>query len=389
MGRGGSGVEVRATSIRLAFTADGKAMRETLSINGRPMAPSGPNIKHAMRVIEDIREKIGRGTFRLADYFPDSPRAKTSHGSSATLAEMGALWLKGKGRLATKTRSQYAAALTVWLSMFGADKPIASLSHGHVAAKIGAHPWASAKLLNNYLIVLRGVFALAARELKIDNPMDGIENSRHQAPQPDPFSPSETAAILGDMRKHHDARVLAYFEFAFATGMRPEEIIALRWSDIDWNLSTIRVERAKSAGEVKPLKTYQSRDVDLAAHAMAALKSMKAWTFMADKEIFQNPVTGRPWHDERSQRDHYWRPSLRRLGIRWRKPYNTRHTYATTALAGQVNPGYVARQMGHKSAKMLFSVYSKWIDGADQGRERAKLEVAQGTVNLPGITLAN
>ena len=87
-------------------------------------------------------------------------------------------------------------------------------------------------------------------------------------------------------------------------------------------------------------------------------------------------MTGRPWHDERSQRDTFWRPALRVCGIRWRRAYQTRHTYATNALAAGVNPTYIARQMGHKNAKMLFTVYAKWIDGADRGREKAKLEAA-------------
>jgi len=101
---------------------------------------------------------------------------------------------------------------------------------------------------------------------------------------------------------------------------------------------------------------------------------MKPWTFLADGEIFQNPVTGRSWHDERSQRDHYWKPALRRLGIRQRRAYQTRHTYAANALSAGVNPSYIARQMGHKSANMLFKTYAKWIDGADRGREKAKME---------------
>ena len=104
---------------------------------------------------------------------------------------------------------------------------------------------------------------------------------------------------------------------------------------------------------------------------------MKQHTFMTKGDIFFNPVTNRPWHDERSQRDHYWKPSLRRCGIRQRRAYQTRHTYATTGLMGGVNPAYLSRQMGHKNSKMFFSVYSKWIDGADRGRERAKLELAQ------------
>ena len=40
-------------------------------------------------------------------------------------------------------------------------------------------------------------------------------------------------------------------------------------------------------------------------------------------------------------------------------------------------PAYIARQMGHKNAQMLFKVYAKWIDGADQGREAAVLSAAQ------------
>jgi hypothetical protein len=61
-------------------------------------------------------------------------------------------------------------------------------------------------------------------------------------------------------------------------------------------------------------------------------------------------------------------------GIRNRRAYQTRHTYATTALMAGVNPTYISRQLGHANAKMLFTVYAKWIDSADRGREKAKME---------------
>ena len=41
-------------------------------------------------------------------------------------------------------------------------------------------------------------------------------------------------------------------------------------------------------------------------------------------------------------------------------------------------PSYIARQLGHTNANMLFRVYSKWIDGADKSREREKLNVGFG-----------
>lgn len=206
----------------------------------------------------------------------------------------------------------------------------------------------------------------------------GDREQQAPAASPDPLSIGEMERIMGEMSERYDPRVHAYFEFAFLTGMRPEELIALRWGDVDWNHETVRVERARTAGEEKALKTYNARDVDLVARAVAALQTMKPWAFMGgqDAAIFQNPETNRAWHDELSQCDHYWAPILRRLGIRRRRAYQTRHTYAANALAAGVNPAYIARQMGHKNAKMLFSVYAKWIDGADRGREKAKLEAA-------------
>lgn len=381
---GADGVEVRTASIRLFFVWNGQRHKETLTLNGKPIKPTPANQQHARRVAVQVRKAIELGTFNLADFFPDSPRAGRPSRETATLGPMCDLWLKGKGRLATKTLNQYRNALEVWKGMFGAATPFTSLTHGVVAARIGAHPWASNKLLNNYLIPLRGVFALAGRDLQLqDNAMEGIENGKHQAPPPDPLSGHEMERVLADLHEHYSTPVWAYFEFAFMTGMRPEELIALQWGDVDWNHGTIRVERARTGGINGPLKTYQTRDVDLVERALDALKAMREHTFMAGADIFLNPVTGRPWHDERSQRDHYWKPALRRLGIRDRRAYQTRHTYAANALMAQVNPAYISRQMGHKNAKMLFTVYAKWIDGADRGREKAKLEAATSPQQVP------
>lgn len=374
MGRSGTGVEPREKSIRVNFTLDGAWQRVRLAI-----PPTPANMRYAERLVKQVNQAIARGTFTWEEFFPDAPQAKKAK-AAHSFGEWCDLWLATKGRLATKTLNQYRNALNVWKDMFGAESAIEQLSHAKVAAKIGSTPWKSAKLLNNYLICLRGVFALAGRDLKLDNPMEGIENSKHQKPQPDPLTFDEMEMVLAHMQKHCDPRMGAYFEVAFFTGMRPEELIALRWCDIDWNNQTIRVERARTAGELKPLKTYNARDIDLVSRALTALQTMKPWTMMGgmEAEIFQNVETNKPLHDERSQRDHFWTPTLRRLGIRHRRAYQTRHTYATNSLAAGANPAYIARQMGHKNAKMFFTVYAKWIDGADRGREKAKVEALIG-----------
>ncbi len=44
-----------------------------------------------------------------------------------------------------------------------------------------------------------------------------------------------------------------------------------------------------------------------------------------------------------------WEPLLKRLGIRYRPPYQMRHTFATLAISTGENINWVARMLGHKS----------------------------------------
>jgi integrase len=362
------GVEPREKSIRFRYTIDGVVYRKTLQIK-----PTPANIKYAQRTAGQIEKAIKSGTFNVREYFPDDDADPESFGQVAKQ------WLAARGQLASATLSQYANALKVWEQILGADTQMSKLTYQVLSAKIGGHPWASGKLANNYLIVLRGVMAHHYAGARAgENPMIGIENMTVVKKLPDPLTADERDRVLEDLRKRYDARVWAYFQFAFYTGMRPEELIALQWGDIGWATKQARVQRVRTFGgeEREGSKTHAERDVDLVPMALAALEALKPHTFMKGGDIFESPVTGRPWHDERSQRDTFWAPCLKRLGIRQRRAYATRHTYATVALMGGVRPPYIARQLGHATTEMPFKVYAKWIDGADGGQERRRMEEA-------------
>lgn len=383
MGRDGTGVEVRETSIRLAFSWQGKAYRETITDAGQPIKPTAANVKRAHRLVGEIRAEIRAGVFDLAKHFPDSPRAKKPDFEVKTFGKLATSWLETKGGLAEATLGQYENAVGVWKGLLGADTPLERLTYELIATKIGKHPWASPKLLNNYLIPLRGILGMHYRgPLAQLDPMIGIENRKVVRRPPDPLTSEERDAILADMRKRYDVRVWAYFALAFYSGMRPEEIIALRWEDVDWRRQQVRVQRVRTfkGSERDGSKTHTVRDVELVPQAVEALKAMRPFTELKRDEgrevdIFENPTTGRPWHDERSQRDHYWKPTLKRLGIRARRAYCTRHTYCTVALMAGVNAAYIASQAGH-SVKMLLEVYARWIPGADGGAQRKLLAQA-------------
>ncbi|WP_249138176.1 hypothetical protein [Phenylobacterium montanum] len=125
------------------------------------------------------------------------------------------------------------------------------------------------------------------------------------------------------------------------------------------------------------------RHIELSDPALVALKAQKQHSFMKgdDAEIFQNPNTGVAWADEQVQRRRYWNPSLRALGLRQRDAYQARHTFASLALMGGVNVAYIAKQLGHAKVTTTLNTYARWIEGADKGTEREKLnDVMRGIV---------
>ncbi len=240
---------------------------------------------------------------------------------------------------------------------------------------IGEYPWPSAKHRNNLMIVLRGILNIAVEKgMLSENPAARIDNARVQHPQPNLLTPDEVKRVLNWMREHHPPGIASYFQAAMFSGMRPEELIALEWRDVDFEMNVISVVRSFSAGELKATKTYRARLVAIDTHLKDALTLQLSVTGKAGSHVFINPVTGRPWVSEKSQREHYWKPALEACGILKRPAYQTRHTFASLSLTGGANPMWLAAQMGHTSTKMLLERYGKWIDVPGRTTEHSKIE---------------
>lgn len=381
MGRRATGsVEARETSIRIKFSWQGRRVAERIDL-----APTAPNLRVAQRTLEEIQRRIANGTFEYADYFPDSPNAS---GSGSTYQAISDRWLKTLTG-AKSTVESYKTAARFWCRHVG-QKQIRDIVLSDLKTAVAElAQTASGKTINNYLVAVRGTFDLAVGDRVVPadrNPAEALENATHQTPEPDPLDKDEMDALLAHMAARYPDQALNYFEFAMCTGMRPSELIALTWGHIDWRRKTAKVSAATVLGEDKGTKTDRIRHVDLNDRALAALERQKAHTFMkgADARIFSNPNTGAAWSGSQVQRRLYWNPSLRALGMRQRDCYQTRHTYATLSLMAGVNPAYIAKQLGHANLGMLLKHYGRWIDGADKGREAAKMNEAFSAGQLAG-----
>lgn len=385
MGRAGSGVEVREKSIRLSFVFEGHPQRQTLMLNGAPMAPTPANVKYAHRLAREIRDRIKHGSFSMAEYFPAS-----GAGGTLTVAAQLDTWLAAQ-RVEHSTLAGYSSAVRFWKAAAADDKgcligdvALRALRQSHVQTALAKRPELSGKTVNNYVSVLREAMQLAVEDKVLtDNPVAGVKRAKHQKDPPDPFSLEEADAIIADMRAHYPDPIANLVEWWMFTGVRTSEMAGLQWGSVDLASRYMRVHEAIVRGVEKDrTKTAVSRDVLLNSRALAALTRQRKHTQVAGAHVWLDPRYGTPWLEERAFRRSYWTPTLKRLGIRYRRPYNMRHTYATTLLMAGRTPAWCAGQMGH-SVEMFLRTYAKWIKGGQDARELAALEGFLGAAAAP------
>jgi len=173
------------------------------------------------------------------------------------------------------------------------------------------------------------------------------------------------------MAARYPPQVAEYTAFKFYSGLRTGESFALRWGQVE--ADRIVVQDSVVLGLDKDsTKTNVVRTLFLNTQSAAATKAQKARTYLQGQHVFHDPRSGGRWLKEPQFR-FYWVPTLKRLGLRHRPPYNTRHTYATMMLMAGMRPAFCAGQMGH-SVEIFLRTYAKWIPGAGDMAEMAKLE---------------
>lgn len=103
------------------------------------------------------------------------------------------------------------------------------------------------------------------------NPMVFVRQTSVSDYEPVVLTLSQCVDIIANLNGMHSVLVLA----DAATGLRISEILALRWSDIDWSNSCIRVNRAYVYGKFGPPKSSASKK-PVPLHPLLAA-SLQAW----------------------------------------------------------------------------------------------------------------
>jgi integrase len=201
-----------------------------------------------------------------------------------------------------------------------------------------------------------------------DDPLVAIRPLREPRADVDPFSPDEVAAFLAAC----PAYWRPYFTVAFWTGVRPGELAALKWGDVDLSRGSLRIRAGRYRGHEGSPKTESSvRDIDLLVPVVEVLQTQRATQAAARLAAGQGlPDPGRDYVftmpsgrcvDPNRLREHVWNRTIARAGVRRRTMYQTRHTFASNALAAGEAPSWVAAMLGQTTPEMLFQVYARFI----------------------------
>lgn len=367
---------------------DGAQRRERI-----PLVPSPANLRRAEQHKAAIDLAIYNGTFDYAATFPSSKRAARSGYKTGQipLADYLARWLVRKeAHLKASTLDGYRKIITGVLIPRLGHHALVLLSRKMVKEAL-IEVKASNKRLSNIQSCLRSALSDAVDDELIEaNPLAGWAYSVKETlktkddaleSEIDPFTQAEQAALLAAT----SGQYRNLLQFAFWTGLRTSELVALEWWDIDWIRGEARVSKGltKAAKEAELPKTAAGvRGVKLLPMALAALEAQKPFTYIAGAQIFHDPRYGRPFDGDQAIRKSFWIPATRKAGVRYRRPYQSRHTYASMMLMAGEHPMWVAKQMGHTDWSMIARVYGRWIDkGGDEG---AKANAMFGTpVQIP------
>jgi integrase len=378
MGRAGRGVKAgSATSIEISFQYNGKRCRERI-----PLPPTTANLKRAEQHRANILYEISRGTFDYAQVFPKSNRALEHAKVPGDVLLAGKYleeWFERKApKLAASTHREWNGIVTKMLIPKFKETAISALTRRDIKKWLEDLDLERKKPLSNKRLAnIQTVFRVALNdavedELLESNVLAGYTYSRelprqfseHDDDQVDPFSIDEQAAILEAL----SPQISNLIKFAIWSGLRTSELVALNWSDIDWRKGFVRVRKAltfAAKGKFEATKTKAGRrDVKLLAPALEALNAQKPFTYLLDGAVFHNPHTNARWTGDMPIWG-MWQSAIRRAKVRYRKPYNTRHTYASMMLSAGEHPMWVAKQMGHADTAMIMRVYGQWMPDAD------------------------
>jgi integrase len=211
------------------------------------------------------------------------------------------------------------------------------------------------------------------------NPADGaILPKKKEVVKPKVFSAEQAMKFLSEAKY---SRWYAFFSLMLASGMRPSEALALKWSDVDFDHERITINKTLNrppggGWKLEETKTDKSRrTIPIPPAVMADLKEHKS--DQREEIIGAKPgeytnhgfvfaaVNGEP-ADGRHILHRHFKPLLKKAELPDMRLYDLRHTCATLLFQAGENPKKVSERLGHADIVLTLNTYTHMLPDMQQ-----------------------
>lgn len=264
-----------------------------------------PSGKQAMQLVgpawtERTRPPVGYFTRKQAEdalraFLTDAQRGELpdpGQSSGKTFGDAVAEWLRytevDRSRAESTVRDYRNTANGTLLPAFGKDTPLEAIDQDRLDAyrqRLLTEAKVSRRTVQKTMVLLHGIFK-RARQLRWirENPAENVE--RVQLKRSGEFNVLSVEQVEAVARAAVDGTDAAIIVAAY-TGLRTDELRALRWRDVDFTTATLHVRRNKPAGgSERAPKSGQVRSVPLmddAARELDRLSRRERFTGTGDR----------------------------------------------------------------------------------------------------------
>lgn len=287
-------------------------------------------------------------------------------------------------RLAPSTLHTYRGYVDRWIIPRIGDRRISTVSGNDIKWFLDSLD-AAKSTRGQVRAILSGAFREAIQaELLAVNP--ALEAGRPQAGpgrEARHMTPPDLAAAIRalEVAKTEGETAELLVTLALNLGARRGEMIALRWSDIDWRTATRSVTIARSISSLatgwheKDTKTHSVREIPLTHSLRRRLWRQYARLVRVGREdgvvpvwvVADDPLA--PWLPDRATKT--WARIRDTAGLSGVRLHDLRHFVATQLLASGVSPVDVARLLGHADPSVTLRVYAApTLDGQRRAANR-------------------
>ena len=332
------------------------------------------NRKKLERVLAKIEKSIQNGTFEYREFFPNSSMIKKLEAvrqevepepDTPFFKDFAYEWLQeNEVRWKDSYRKIIEGTLEKYLIPEFGKKEVSNIDKSQVLkfraslakVKRGTQRALSNDRINHIMTPLKMILEDAADRFEFSISLNGVKALKVYKTDVEPFSLEEVQKFLAKVRS--DFR--DYYIVRFFAGLRTAEIDGLQWKYVDFANRRILIRETIVQGVMTTTKTPESnRDVEMSTPVFEALKRQQKASKTSSTFVFTNSLGNPLEHRNVTQR--VWYPTLDKALLKPRRPYQTRHTAATLWMAAGENPEWIARQMGHTTTRMLFTIYSSYV----------------------------